>query len=122
MFFKNNLPAIIWSLIILVLTLTPGRTVPSVSIEGLDKAVHFILFGILMFLTLKGLVKQKNISTFNYNPYIVSFAFCLFYGIFIEFLQLYIPGRSFSSYDIMANSAGILTSYFFFYFIYERKK
>ena len=121
MFFKNNLPALLWSLVILALTITPGRNVPRVEIEGLDKVVHFLLFGILMFLTMRGFTKEKKRITWTYNPAIVSFTICLFYGILIEFIQLFVPGRSFSPYDIAANSAGILVAYFIFYFFSIKK-
>lgn len=117
MFLKNHIPTIIWSLIILALTTTPGSNVPRIQIEGLDKIVHFILFGVLMYLLVRGLAKQKEISSSPGNPYILSFIICFSFGIIIEFIQLYVPGRSYSGYDILANSAGILTAFLIFYFI-----
>jgi hypothetical protein len=95
MLFKNILPAIIWSLIILGLTLSPGSSIPNVQIAGIDKAVHIILFGTLMFLFLRGLRKQKQTKAFTGIPLLISFIFCLSYGILIECIQVFVPGEAF---------------------------
>lgn len=103
---KYQVPTAIWTFIILVLTLTPGRNVPRVPIEGLDKVVHFFLFGILAFLFLRGSFQESQKE--KSKKIFLSFLTPLALGIIIEFCQNYVPGRSFSMMDILANTLGIL--------------
>lgn len=94
----------IWTIVILILTLLPGQDIPNVPIFGIDKFVHMFMFGVLMFLVCK-ISKEPLISR---SAYVVSsFILCISYGIIIEFIQQYIPGRSMSIYDIIANSVGV---------------
>jgi VanZ family protein len=113
MLIKRHLFAILWALFILILTLSPGSAVPEVRIVGIDKAVHFFLFGVLMLLTLWEFLKNKKQEVPD-NLFPLSFSLCIGYGIMIEFIQIYIPGRSFSVYDMMANTLGVLMGFLIF--------
>jgi VanZ family protein len=99
-------PAITWSIVILVLTLIPGKELPDVPIFGIDKFVHVFIFGLLMALTTYGLIKISL-----RNPVLMSAVYTCAFGIMIELIQPYVPGRSFSYFDILANMMGVVAGY-----------
>ena len=76
--------------------------------EESDKIVHFIMYffcaGIFYFLKIK---------------YYVLFA--ILYGFLIEIIQYFIPWRSFSLGDILANSLGAIAFYFSLKFYFNKK-
>src|SRR5688572_7925769 len=96
-------PAVAWSLIILIITLLPGETLPEVGIFQIDKVVHFFVFAILMFLTAFGL--KRGVGAENVSISIVLWAavYSLVLGVLVEIFQIFVPNRSFSLVDIVAN-------------------
>ncbi len=65
---------------------------------------HILAYGVGMLIGLKLPVKLTG-------------SFIIFWGILIEFIQYFIPYRSFNIFDIMANISGVglvLLIYFFF--------
>lgn len=94
--------AVLWTLLILVACLIPGRDVPSVSFPLADKWIHFIIFGGFSFLWL---------CTFRYadarkGGYIFLLSALLGYA--VELLQGsgITEGRSYDLYDLVADSIG----------------
>lgn len=100
------LPAFLWSVMILYVTLIPGKDVPEVNIS--DKLIHFGVFAGLLTLTYSGLLKEGIGS-----PLRKAIIYSLLMGIVTECLQMFIPGRSFSYFDLIANIAGILVPVLF---------
>jgi VanZ family protein len=98
--YKFMLPSLVWSITLLYVTLIPGKDVPSVTIS--DKVIHFGVFAGLIILTYYGL-KKEGIS----NPFIKAILYSTTLAILTETLQLFIPGRNFSSLDLLANAAGV---------------
>lgn len=116
---KAYRPAWIWALVILILTLTPGKFMPKVeywSIMSLDKYVHMSIFFIQVLLVLRGAKALKILTTRNY--FIYAFIGTL-YGVLIECIQQFIPLRSFEVNDMLANMAGALIAAAVFY-IFEK--
>lgn len=116
---KAYRPAWIWALVILILTLTPGKFMPKVeywSIMSLDKYVHMSIFFIQVLLVLRGANALKILTTRNY--FIYAFIGTL-YGVLIECIQQFIPLRSFEVNDMLANMAGALIAAAVFY-IFEK--
>jgi len=106
-------PVILWSAIILTVTLIPGKAVPEVDIVNIDKVVHFFIFAVLMVATSYAVKKtrdKKGLPTSLLLPGLYSIGL----GISIEFLQRYVPGRSFSVADMIANTIGVAIGYFIF--------
>jgi VanZ family protein len=110
MFFRKYPLSFFWAFIILVLTMLPGNKLPEVNIYSFDKLVHFGIFGLLMHLLLKDLKRTGALP--GYIKF--SFFFCFLFGTSIEIIQIFVPGRNFSVYDIIANSIGVVLGYFFF--------
>ncbi|HLO38115.1 MAG TPA: VanZ family protein [Lacibacter sp.] len=107
-------PAIIWSVIIFLLLVMPPLHINQkkpIEFSGLDKTIHFLLFGIMVWLwgyyqntvssTKKNLVLQLLLITI-----IVSV-----YGIVMEYVQDWV-GRDFDVMDMVADAAGAFTAFF----------
>ena len=123
MHLKYYLPASIWACIILILTLMPGNYIPEPPFQllSIDKVVHLLIFGIQSFLSLVALYRASGEkSPPLFNILIIMLACCL-YGASIEFIQEYVPGRSRSMGDMIANTAGAITGYIA-YRIYFRNR
>jgi VanZ family protein len=121
LWFKYFFPAISWSVVILVITLMPAEKLPEVGIIQIDKLVHFFVFGLLMFLTMFGAVKVLQHKNSNANIVIPSFIYGTGLGVLVEFLQLFVPGRTFSVIDIIANTIGTIIGYYVFKFVRRKK-
>ena len=91
-------------------------------VPSLQNFLHvpaYTLFFLLMVLTL--VVRRspdihltdlrKRIETAGMRTKISIGLFCAFYGIILELLQQFVPGRSASILDVMANSGGVLLGY-----------
>lgn len=109
MFFRYNLPAIVWSVIILVLTLSPRVYVPkelSWNLVRGDLFAHAFLFAVLVFLLMIGFTKGQSNNRIQTNAAYLAIAIAAIFGIVIEVLQGFIPERSFEYLDMAANTMG----------------
>jgi VanZ family protein len=90
---------------IAALSLLPPQDLPQVQLfEGADKVVHFLMylfFSILGCWTLKTEINRSGIW--------LTLPVTIGWGMLMELIQLEMhAGRSFSWYDILANSAGVV--------------
>ena len=102
-------PAIIWSLIILVLSGYPGDYVPKIPVWQFDKLVHSFIYSVLSVFLLIAFhlqyVRKKN----RLKLYLIVISIGVFYGGFMEFLQNVIfINRSGNWYDFIANAIGAI--------------
>jgi VanZ family protein len=109
-------PAIAWSLTVVALTLIPGEQIPNVPVFGIDKLVHIFIFGLMMTLTAVGLYKSSFYTSIK-RPTLIAVVYSIGFGMIIEFIQPYIPGRSFSLFDILANVMGVALGYGLYVFL-----
>jgi len=86
---------------------------------GQDKVMHFTVYGIHALLGLLTLSDKKILLTLT--PYFLALILSVFYGIFNEIYQYFIPERTFSLGDILANSLGIIT-FLILAYIFQVKK
>jgi VanZ family protein len=112
MIFRKAGPALLWTLIVSILTLLPGRDLPDVHIVNFDKMAHFAVFGLLEWLYLKWICLGRSIS----KPGLITLA-CVAYGGLIEILQgaFYID-RYADFWDFLFNSLGCLGGWIVFSF------
>jgi len=96
---------------------------PEVGVEqyffGQDKVMHFFTYGIHVFLCLAAL--SNKILLLKLFHYLLALVFSVFYGIFNEIYQYFIPEREFSLGDILANNLGVITFLILIY-IFQNKK
>jgi len=113
---KNYWKAIIWNLIVILLSLIPTSGIPDTKIDWIphmDKVIHFIMYGVLTFLILcenqkRFLGKTKTIAL------IFTMLYAFFLGFFLEIIQnSFLIGRNFDIFDVLANTAGILSAIVF---------
>lgn len=97
---KKYLPAIVWSLVILILCLLPKSDLPEeswINILHFDKLVHFVSFFVL-FLTL---------TYASSSRWFVNIVICVAYGCAVEIAQeIAETGRSAEWLDLLADAVG----------------
>lgn len=107
-------PAIIWSVIIFLLLVIPPLNINQekpLEISGLDKTIHFLLFGIMVWLwgyyqkTIYS--KGKNIVL---QLLLITLVVCV-YGVAMEYVQDWV-GRDFDVWDMVADASGAVTAFF----------
>ena len=113
---KYCAPAILWTILIMVLSTLPGKDIPSNSFfekVHFDKIVHFCLFvGIVLLLSLAVYRQKRHISPGTLVMFVIIAAG---YGLAIEFIQKYwAVGRSFDMYDVIADSLGAIAGVWLF--------
>ena len=81
---------------------------PSEKAFALDKLTHFAVFSILSYFCYFIFSYQDRIMFLKIHRTSLTIIFALFIGALIEIIQLFIPNRSTSIYDMMANLCGIL--------------
>jgi VanZ family protein len=107
-------PAIIWSVIIFLLLVMPPLHINQekpLEFSGLDKTIHFLLFGMMVWLW--GYY-QKTISSTKKNLVLQLLLITIIvsvYGIVMEFVQDWV-GRDFDVMDMVADAAGAFTAFF----------
>ncbi|NND61906.1 MAG: VanZ family protein [Flavobacteriaceae bacterium] len=100
-----------YSLLVTILFLMPAQDVPEVTIPFLDKLVHVLIFSILSFIWL--LIFRNSSKIIHTILWICLIIWC--YGIIIELLQQwFFDTRNADSWDVVANSVGILTGVLLF--------
>lgn len=124
MFWKYNLPTIIWATFVLFLTLLPGKQMPNITFSltellKFDKVAHFFVFAVLVCLMSIGFAKQNTYSAIHFKPIRHALLVSILYGIMIEIIQAYIPDRNFEVNDLIANTLGCGLGVALFYLIYR---
>lgn len=97
------LPALVWTLVVTILTLLPGKDLPEVQLVNFDKFAHFGVFFLLEWLYLRWKTWGPNLglSVVSISLIVIS------YGGLIEILQgtLY-TDRYADLFDFIANASG----------------
>jgi len=100
---KYTIGALLWATLNLILTLTPGKSVPDITLFSYDKLGHAFVFFVFSLLLSKGLFVA------NYKLYAAISATVLIsavYGLGIEIAQDFIPDRGMEWFDALANVLG----------------
>ena len=122
MFLKYNVWGFGWAIIILLLSIIPGKDLPPVLLFGnipFDAVVHGFMYFILTVLFSVGFTKQYAIKKLRYHPARWAIVIALSYGIIIEVIQLsLVPDRNFELSDILSNFAGSVVGLIGFHLLY----
>ena len=112
-YFYSSL-SVLWFLLIVYLMIFYRSKVSGLPYQYLDKFIHFILFFTQSYLVTKSYFLRVKNLTFSILKVIVPFTiFC----ILIEVIQIYIPYRSFESYDLLMNISGSIVGSIIGYFL-----
>ncbi|MCP4343614.1 MAG: hypothetical protein GY799_33240 [Desulfobulbaceae bacterium] len=83
----------------------PGDSLSLPQLPGFDKLAHMISYGVLAIAVFFAWSEQQKNSK-SRAVMLATWVFCLLYGISDEFHQSYIPGRTASVYDLLADGVG----------------
>lgn len=117
MFLRYALPAILWTSIVTVLTLLPGKDLPEVNIVNFDKMAHLGVFGLLAFLYLrwKFFGTGLNLSIRNILLIIIAYGGC------IEIMQgTFYTDRHADLIDFIANGTGVILGWLSFRIMFPK--
>ncbi len=104
-FFLYHFPAIIYGLVIFLLSSVPGMKLPEYGFLRADKLLHFLeyaLFAILIFRSFSQLFRKQK---FHYVIVVSSF-FLILFALLDEYYQKYIPGRESDVADVILDVLG----------------
>jgi VanZ family protein len=96
---------ILWTAIVLILSLLPGNSFPKIGFNFVDLVVHFVMYALMAFLLYYSLYYSIQLRGFNFifGIWIAMVGF----GFLIEILQETVAiKRHFSGYDILFNALG----------------
>lgn len=102
--------ALVWMALIFYLSAQPSLGLPGL-FEGQDKVMHFVTYGVLGFLVARGIGPVRG--EFSWRRMFAAIAFTVAYGISDEFHQSFVPGRSPSVFDLLADALGALAGAWF---------
>ena len=99
-----------WFICILYLLIFYSNNSSDISIDHLDKVIHFTLFFVQSFLITQAIIyHDKRVQTKNF---IIIFILLIIFGSIMEVQQIYLPTRKFEYYDLLFNLLGITSGLF----------
>ncbi|WP_371927317.1 VanZ family protein [Pontibacter sp. HSC-36F09] len=108
---------------IMVLTLLPSSSMPSLSIWEIfsfDSFAHAFMFAVLTYLMVVGLKKQYTYMRVQLFAIRTAFFVSSMFGIAIELLQhFFVPGRQGDIVDVLSNTIGCIIGILLFKWIYQ---
>lgn len=96
-----------WLFIVFMLSIFPSRYIPGIKIAFSDLAVHFVLYavtGSMFFIVFK----MSRFSVLKTHPALMAILLAALYGLGMEVAQIFSPGRTFSLWDVAANTIGAI--------------
>ena len=110
-FMRFKLPAVLWGVLLFVLSSMPQLPSPSKGLLSWDKLQHFGAYGTF------GLLLARAFGGVGWRPLMVG----ILYGCSDEIHQSFVPGRDCNFYDFVADLVGILASQVFVLLVRRRK-
>ena len=101
---------LLWTTVVLFATLSPGDQIPGNILFDLpyaDKIIHTGLFTIQGFLMIKMFQGIKGLDNLGKWRLWITLLLGAILGVFVEFMQHFIPDRSFEMTDLACNIFGI---------------
>lgn len=95
---------ILWFIASIITSILPSKSIPIDYIFGHDKLLHaikFILFSVILYNFL-------HYTEWTYTKKLLFYIPLQFYPIIDEAIQIKVPSRSYSAYDVLANYIGVL--------------
>lgn len=119
---KYQWPAIVWSIIVLILCDMPIESKgPSIFFEGFDKMVHLGFFFILTVLLFFGKIRQQNSYDYRTLTIIKILLITTFLGVTIELLQYAVfTYRSAEWWDLLSDMLGVGMGIFSYLLLHRR--
>jgi VanZ family protein len=106
-FVSFHLPALLWAVLIFVLSSIPQLTPPPVGFQISDKIYHFLEFGVFGWLLVRSLTRLYPHRRRGTGVLLAALLGILWGGL-DEVHQAFVPGRDASVLDGLADAAGVL--------------
>lgn len=119
-FFIITLPLILWTMLMVAVSSTPGQKLPEVGVWNFDKFAHcveYFIFSLLLFRYIF-LCRKKKLFQATKLTAIIS----VVYAGLDELHQWPIPNRCCTWQDFAADSIGVVAGVYIAYTFYKRKK
>ena len=100
------IPTLMWGTMILFFSILPYHLNPPLTVGYFDKMVHFFEYAVLGVLVGKGLYSTGK--RFSAGNIVLILIITSGYGILMELVQSFVPGRCPSPGDVLANIAGVV--------------
>ena len=121
-FIRFQVPALLWTVLIFVLSSIPNLSGPDLGFRLQDKFYHFMFYSFYGLLLARAFFYQQRFRRLS-RYFLVLAIFCgMLYGMSDEIHQHYVPGRQMDVWDFAADSLGILAGAFAFYVWHYLKK
>ncbi|SIN66735.1 VanZ family protein [Algoriphagus halophilus] len=105
-----------WLITISIAMLTPGDKFPEVdAFDFQDKFIHFICFSLLSFLWCGVGIKPHERGVLSKRLLINYLIFGVLAGIILEYLQQFIPFRTYDYIDMAVNEIGGIAGFFAYF-------
>lgn len=105
-FVRNQLPAILWALLIFGLSSIPGPKMPEFAFEIPDKVEHASVFFFLSLFVYRAFRYQQRYPWLSTYSLLISLALTVVYGALDETHQIFVPGRDPDVFDFLADGTG----------------
>ncbi len=105
-FLRYRLPVFLWAIVIFVASSIRHVRLPKIKFIAVDKVVHmgvFFIFGLLLY---RALYTPEIRNRINMKRLFIMAFITIAYGVSDEFHQLFVPGRQFDIYDMIADGMG----------------
>jgi VanZ family protein len=100
---------IIWTALIVFLSVLPSEDIKDIDLPYFDKVGHFFLYASWSFLIIFSLTKDYFSKSRKLKIYLGTFIAAIMIGILLEFVQKYFTeDRNFDFLDIVSNLLGAL--------------
>jgi VanZ family protein len=100
------IPAATGAIAIFIASAQPGTAYPQLGVPGVDKLVHFTVYGLLGAACAFGLTRSCSVRAARMA--LAAAAMAAAYGATDEAHQLFVPHRSFDWFDLVADAVGAL--------------
>ena len=100
----RSLPLLLVMVSIFLLSHQPGDTLELPNVFAIDKLAHFTVYGILALTAIHALAPLSPNRGLRFAALIICL--CILYGISDEFHQSFIPYRTVSIFDLLADALG----------------
>ncbi len=101
-----------WAYAVLVLAVSslPSARLPDLGVHNIDKALHFVQYGVLGYLVARGWGPGRQAGPFRLGQWLPAILLLIFAGL-DELHQRWIPGRTPEWWDWASDSSGIMLCY-----------
>lgn len=99
-------PMIMWAILLFVASSIPGDDIPDFGFFTHDKLLHFLMYVVFAATVYRGVKVQRRFSLLAMRPYLFTCILVALYGASDEIHQYFVPNRTSSFYDWLADSAG----------------